>query len=95
MRRNEADAIAYAAEKQLQQNGARAGENERRTLEQAVSGLKEALSAEDIAVSGHPSDYAKAASEIRPSGVLIDRVNSQRSPPDGCYAAARICCGVA
>jgi molecular chaperone DnaK len=46
--RNEADALIYTAEKQLQDNGAEAGESERRMLEQAISGLKEALSAEDI-----------------------------------------------
>ena len=46
--RNEADALVYTAEKQLQENGARVGESERRSLEQAVSALKEALSTEDI-----------------------------------------------
>jgi molecular chaperone DnaK len=46
--RNEADALAYTAEKQLQDNGAKAGESEKRTLEQALSALKEAHSGEDI-----------------------------------------------
>jgi molecular chaperone DnaK len=46
--RNEADALIYTAEKHLQENGAKADEGERRTVEQAVTALKEALSAEDI-----------------------------------------------
>jgi molecular chaperone DnaK len=46
--RNEADALIYTAEKQLQDNGAKAGESERRMLEQAMGSLKEALSAEDV-----------------------------------------------
>ncbi|MGB8867727.1 MAG: molecular chaperone DnaK, partial [Rhodomicrobium sp.] len=46
--RNEADALIYTAEKQLQENGSKAGESDRRTLEQAVTALRDALSAEDI-----------------------------------------------
>jgi molecular chaperone DnaK len=46
--RNEADALAYTAEKQLVDNSATAGESEMRTLEQALSALKEAHSGEDI-----------------------------------------------
>ncbi|MGA7327880.1 MAG: molecular chaperone DnaK [Rhodomicrobium sp.] len=46
--RNQADALIYTAERQLQENGSKAGEGERRTLEQAIASLRDALSSEDI-----------------------------------------------
>jgi molecular chaperone DnaK len=46
--RNTADASIYAAEKQIQEHGARAGAAERAAVEQAVARLREALSSDDL-----------------------------------------------
>jgi molecular chaperone DnaK len=46
--RNTADASIYAAEKQIQEHGARAGAAERAAVEQAIVSLREALSSDDI-----------------------------------------------
>jgi molecular chaperone DnaK len=45
--RNQADAMLHTAEKQLQEYGARVGDAERKGVEDAVSGLREAVSGED------------------------------------------------
>jgi len=46
--RNQADAQVYAAEKQLRENGSKVGEAERKGVEEAVAGLREALSGDNI-----------------------------------------------
>jgi molecular chaperone DnaK len=46
--RNQADAAIYAAEKQLQEHGARAGDAERKPLEDAMNALREAVAGDDV-----------------------------------------------
>jgi molecular chaperone DnaK len=46
--RNQADAAIYTAEKQLQENSDRAGEAERKAVEDAVATLREAVAGEDV-----------------------------------------------
>jgi molecular chaperone DnaK len=45
--RNQADAMLHTAEKQLEEHGARVGDAERKGVEDAVAGLREAVSGED------------------------------------------------
>jgi molecular chaperone DnaK len=45
--RNQADAMLHTAQKQLEEYGAQVGAAERKTVEDAVSGLREAVSGED------------------------------------------------
>jgi molecular chaperone DnaK len=45
--RNQADAMLHTAQKQLEEYGAQVGDAERKTVEDAVSGLREAVSGED------------------------------------------------
>ncbi len=47
--RNQADAAIHTAEKQLQENGSRVDEALRRSVEDAVTALREAVSGEDVA----------------------------------------------
>jgi molecular chaperone DnaK len=47
--RNQADAMIYTAERQLQEHGARVGDAERRPVEDAIAALREAVSGDDIA----------------------------------------------
>ncbi|MEA2782871.1 MAG: molecular chaperone DnaK [Rhodospirillaceae bacterium] len=46
--RNQADALIYTAEKQLQENAAKLGEAERRPVEEAMASLREAVTGEDV-----------------------------------------------
>jgi molecular chaperone DnaK len=46
--RNQADALTYTAEKQLQEHGARVGDTERKAVEDAVSALRDAVSGDDL-----------------------------------------------
>jgi molecular chaperone DnaK len=46
--RNQADAAIYAAEKELKEQGAGIGDGERKTVEDAVAALREAVSGDDI-----------------------------------------------
>ena len=46
--RNQADAAIYTAEKQLQENEGRAGDAERKAVEDAVASLREAVAGEDV-----------------------------------------------
>jgi molecular chaperone DnaK len=47
--RNQADAIIYTAEKQLQEHGARVSDAERRPVEDAIAALREAVSGDNTA----------------------------------------------
>jgi molecular chaperone DnaK len=47
--RNQADAIIYTAEKQLEEHGARVSDAERRPVEEAITALREAVSGENTA----------------------------------------------
>jgi molecular chaperone DnaK len=47
--RNQADAIIYTAEKQLQEHGARVSDAERRPVEDAIAALRQAVSGDDTA----------------------------------------------
>jgi molecular chaperone DnaK len=46
--RNQADSAIYAAEKQLNEHGGKAGDAQRKALEAAISALREAMTGEDI-----------------------------------------------
>jgi molecular chaperone DnaK len=46
--RNQADAIIYTAEKQLQEHGARTSDAERKAVEDAVAALRDAVSGDDL-----------------------------------------------
>jgi molecular chaperone DnaK len=46
--RNQADAMIYTAEKQLQEHGSRVGEAERKLVEDAMAALRDAVAGEDI-----------------------------------------------
>ena len=47
--RNQADALIHSAEKQLQEQGSRVGEAERKPLEDAIAALREAMGGDDLA----------------------------------------------
>jgi molecular chaperone DnaK len=46
--RNEADAMTYMAEKQVQENGDKMGEGERKAVEAAIGSLRDALNSDDL-----------------------------------------------
>jgi len=79
--RNQADAAIYTAEKQLRESGGRAGADERKAVEDAVSAVRNAMSSEDV---GRLRQSIDALSQALNRFALA----AQQGPATGTYSAA-------
>jgi molecular chaperone DnaK len=61
--RNQGDSVLYQTEKQLNEHGSKLDENDRKTVDDTVSELKEALKGDDVDAIRSKTDAVIAASQ--------------------------------